>query len=187
MLYRTQHLCTLFNVAPETARIWALEFAEYLSPTATPGKNKHRLFTEADMTVFSLVAELKKQGMTFADVHAALKSGQRGSPPKLPPEEVQAIVATDRERRLTVENDYLQQALLRAQEELKQVEALRTELQQTKERSVRLEAQLDALKTQQERLEAMVKEFARELGREYARGFTDGLREKRDLDKPETD
>lgn len=160
-----------------------MEFREYLSPTATPGKNKHRLFTEADMQVFSLVAELKKQGMTFEEIHAALKSGQRGDPPTLPPEEVQAIVSSDRERRLAIENEYLQQALVRAQEELKQVAAIREELQQTKEQNIRLEAQITIYKDQQERLEQTIRELSRELGREYAKGFTDGLREKGDKDK----
>lgn len=183
MLYRPQHVCTLFDISQETARIWAMEFREYLSPTATPGKNKHRLFTEADMRVFSLVAELKKQGMTFEEIHAALKSGQRGDPPILPPEEVQAIVSTDRERRLAIENEYLQQALVRAQEELKQVTVIREELQQTKEQNIRLEAQIAIYKDQQERLEQTIRELSRELGREYAKGFTDGLREKGDKDQ----
>lgn len=183
MLYRTQHICTLYDVAPETARLWAIEFTPYLSPTATPGKNKHRLFTEEDMRVFSLVAELKKQGLTFADIHAALSSGQRGVPPSLPAEEVQALISSDIERQLAVENQYLQQALLRAQEELKQVEALRSDLEQTKSTNIRLEVQLEEVRAQRDRLEATVRELSRELGREYAKGFTDGLREKDDLSK----
>lgn len=183
MLYRTQHICTLYNVAPETARIWAMEFAEYLSPTATPGKNKHRLFTEEDMRVFSLVAEHKTRGMTFGDIHAALKMGQLGDPPSLPAEEVQAIVANDRERQLSAENEYLQRALVKAQEELKQVTVLREELQQTKDKNIRLETQLEMIREQQARLEQNVKELSHELGREYGRGFMDAMREKGDFPK----
>jgi hypothetical protein len=35
------------------------------------------------MEVLSLVAELKGQGRTYADIHATLKTGQRGTSPEL--------------------------------------------------------------------------------------------------------
>ena len=97
MAYTPKHVETIFKISQETVRMWAKEFTFYLSPTATPGKNKHRFFTQEDMQVFSLVKDLKKQGMTFAEIHANLKAGQRGDPPALPPEDVQALVTTDAE------------------------------------------------------------------------------------------
>jgi DNA-binding transcriptional MerR regulator len=185
MLYRTQHICTLYEVSPETARIWAMEFAEYLSPTATPGKNKHRLYIEEDMQVFALVVELKQQGLTFADIHAALKNGSRGAPPSLPAEAIQAIVSSDRERQLAVENEYLQRSLVKMQEELKQVVALRGELKTATEQNIRVQAQLEILRERQNQMEAQVRELSRELGREYIKGFTDALERRGDLPKKE--
>ncbi len=160
-----------------------MEFAKYLSPTATPGKNKHRLFTEEDMQVFSLVSELKQQGLTYEDIHAALKNGTRGKPPSLPAEDVQAIVSTDREHQLSAENEFLQRSLAKVQQELMQVSALREEMQQIKEKNIRLEAQLEIVQEREKRLEETVKELSRDLGREYAKGFTDALREREDFPK----
>ena len=141
------------------------------------------------MRVFALISELKSQGQEYKDIHLALRSGQRGNPPSLPPEQIQAIVASDREKQLTVENHYLQQELLKAKEELKAVEGLRTELQHTKEENIRMTTRVESLqnererreaelKTYQARLEAQIMDLARELGREYARGFTEGLKDK---------
>jgi DNA-binding transcriptional MerR regulator len=138
------------------------------------------MFTDKDMQVFSLVSAFKKQGLTYADIHAALQSGQRGEVPALPADELEAIVSNDRDHRLARENEYLQQSLARAQEDLKAVAALREELQETQEKNMRLEIELEIIKAQQERLEQTVRELSRELGREYAKGFTDAWREKGD-------
>ena len=179
MMYRISHVCKLYDVAPETARIWAVEFAPHLSPTAAPGKNKHRLFTEEDMRVFSLISELKSQGLTYADIHMALKNGQRGAPPTLPAEEVQALVVSGQERQLRAEVDYLQQALVRAQEELKTVVALKDDLQHSKDKNIRLEARLDEMKEREGRLEQAVRELSRELGEAYGKGFVEGFEKGR--------
>lgn len=69
-------------IAKETIRQWSIEFAEYLSPSASPSeKGKHRLYNDDDWTVFSLVAEMKDRGVTFEEIHLALKNGQRGELP----------------------------------------------------------------------------------------------------------
>lgn len=172
--------------------MWAKEFASYLSPTATPGKNKHRFFTQEDMQVFSLVAELKKHGLTFAEIHANLKTGQRGDPPALPPEDVQALVTTDAELRLTHEVETLRSQLLRATEELKLARQQAQELVHTKEDNIRLSAQLESAKEYQQRLEGMIdrlnkriEEMSISAGREYGRGVMDALARRGDL--PEKD
>ena len=90
-VYSSRQTATIFGVALETIRNWADEFQDYLSPTATPGRGKHRMYTLDDLSVFSLVDDLKKQGMTYIDIHVSLKNGQRGQPPALPPEEIQAL------------------------------------------------------------------------------------------------
>lgn len=85
MIYTPEDLRKRFNVAKETLRQWSIEFAPYLSPSATPtDKGKHRLYTDDDLGVLALVAELKDRGVTFDEIHLALKNGQRGDVPDDP-------------------------------------------------------------------------------------------------------
>lgn len=77
----TKQLSDFLNVSTETVRGWSIEFARYLSPTATPSAGRHRRFTDNDMRVFTLIAELKNSGLLYEDIHAALTSGQRGDLP----------------------------------------------------------------------------------------------------------
>ncbi len=74
----------LFNVTEITIRRWIEEFSETgkLSPAATPQQGRRRVLTDSDMEVIALVAEMKGQGKTFEDIHAALKAGQRGELPQ---------------------------------------------------------------------------------------------------------
>lgn len=81
-VYTPEDLRLRFRVAKETIRQWSIEFAEYLSPSATPvEKGKHRLYTDEDWMVFSLVAEMKDRGVTYDEIHLSLKNGQRGDAP----------------------------------------------------------------------------------------------------------
>src|SRR5690348_3968566 len=98
MAYSSRQIAALYSVSIETIRVWTLEFAEYLSPTAQPGRNKNRVYTVTDLEVLSLVAELKNQGKVFSDIHLALKAGQRGAAPILEPQEIQAITYGEREK-----------------------------------------------------------------------------------------
>jgi len=77
-----------FNISRETVRIWAKEFASYLSPTANPSKGNQRNFDDEDLSVFALIAEMKGQGNTFEDIHASLQAGQRGHVPLMNPPSV---------------------------------------------------------------------------------------------------
>jgi len=120
--FRTSHLENLYEISHETVRAWTIEFSKYLSPTANPGGGKKRLYQKDDLAVFSLVVELRKQGMDFSDIHAALENGQRGEVPDLDAEEIQAIVSSDAETRLSLENERLRQALVVAQDELKKAQ-----------------------------------------------------------------
>jgi DNA-binding transcriptional MerR regulator len=194
MGYNTGHVATIFNVTTETVRNWTVGFSEYLSPTALPGRNKKRTYTFDDMKVLSLVAELKSQGMTNADIHAALQNGQRGVPPALEPDEVQAIVSGDRENRLSLEIERMQQALVQSQEALKKAQQDLARLRKVEDENIRLQTQLEISRIQEEKLETRVKELeakledrvkelSQQIGREYARGVLDALREKGELPK----
>lgn len=82
MKYTTQHAQALFNVSHTTIKNWTAEFSDYLSPLATPESRKARQFTEEDLKVLALVAELKaNRAASFEDIHFALRSGQRGTLP----------------------------------------------------------------------------------------------------------
>lgn len=83
MEYKSQDIQRTFDVSAETVRTWANEFEQYLSPTANPGTGRHRIFTEADLTVFALISETKDRGGTYEDAHVSLKTGQRGLIPTI--------------------------------------------------------------------------------------------------------
>ena len=83
MDYKSKDIQRLFDISAETVRTWSEEFQVYLSPTATPGHGRHRVFSREDLEVFALVAEVKNAGQTYEDAHVQLKMGQRGVIPDL--------------------------------------------------------------------------------------------------------
>jgi DNA-binding transcriptional MerR regulator len=204
--YTSRHVSTLYGVTVETVRNWADEFADYLSPMANPGANRHRQFSDEDMAVFALVSEYKSQGKTYTDIHLALKMGQRGDPPALPPEEVQAIMMGDQERRLVLEVDYLQRVLVRAQQDLDEARNQIVALREAEKENIRLKESLEnardrlnlqdtysqkrmqeleiQLKEARERINSLEDQRAgleREVGQAYARGVIEALERKGDL------
>jgi DNA-binding transcriptional MerR regulator len=184
-MYTSRHLATLFDVTVETIRLWTIEFAAYLSPTAQPVPNKTRQYTQDDLEVLTLVAKLKSEGSTFADIHANLKSGQRGTATVRNPEEISQISTASREQRLVLEVERLQRLMVQMQQELETQRQIAEQVTTTREENVRLQARLENSQRERERLEQQVKELAdrieylaREAGREYAKGFVDAIREK---------
>ena len=77
-MYTTTEVRQIFSTSRQTVSNWCRDFGAYLSPTATPEEGSHRKFTDADMTVFALVADMRAQGGTSEMIHAALRMGQRG-------------------------------------------------------------------------------------------------------------
>jgi DNA-binding transcriptional MerR regulator len=189
-LYSSQHTATIFGVARETIRNWADEFAEYLSPIANPGRGKRRMYSYEDLTVISLVAELKKQGMTYADIHVSLKNGQRGQPPALPPEDVQALVVGKQERQLELGVEYLQQSVIQLQRQLEQAQEEVVALREVKTDNIRLTILLEEREKQVEELKAQLaaaqeenKQLLRDSGREFARGIMEALERRSNFGK----
>lgn len=193
-MYSIRDVATLYGITTENARQWAIEFAAYLSPTASPGGGKKRAFTDEDMQVFDLVARAKKEGHKFEEIHAALQSGQRGQAPQLPPQDIHALALVEGERRLLVQVDRLNDLLATRSQELQRVTE---ELEKTKAALVenaRLQAQVEFLEADRQQLQAQAKELAAKVealaeraGREYAKGYVDALREAGDRpgeDKP---
>ena len=137
----------------------------------------------------SLVAELKKQGMTFSEIHASLKSGQRGNPPAIDPEDVQDIVTSDSESRMALEVERLQNTLVQAREALQKAQEELKEFEAVKEAKIKLEARLENVEQERDRLQKKIDEMSRRIeevsmqaGREYAKGFVEGLK-NRDAEK----
>jgi DNA-binding transcriptional MerR regulator len=176
-MWKPQHLVLLYGIVLETARQWAIEFQDYLSKSGKPGKNKHRLFSDEDMQVFSLVAEMKQQGRTNEDIHAALKAGQRGDVPLMPPEQLTAMATTDRERSLALQLTYMQQELIKAQEELGKVQQVKEELAREREAKLQIQARYEEVKRTEQELRTQVMELTKQLGREFNEGYKLGLKD----------
>jgi DNA-binding transcriptional MerR regulator len=78
----TKEVADLFNYSESAVRIWANEFVGYLS-TDAQGAGRSRHYTQEDLGVFALVAQMKRAGYTYEDIHASLVAGQRADPPSL--------------------------------------------------------------------------------------------------------
>lgn len=189
-MYTSRHLSSLFDVTIETIRLWSIEFASYLSSTANPGTGKARQFSQDDLEVLTLVADLKGQGMTFADIHANLKSGQRGKATVRSPEDISQIAGTDPRQRLMLEVERLRRQLVDTQSELEAQRKIADQALAAQQENARLEARLEVAERERERLEkttidlsTRIEHLAREAGREYAKGFIDAMREKNNPDQ----
>ena len=176
MNYSSKHLALLFGVSLETVRNWCDEFSDYLSATANPGKGRHRSFTEEDMGVMSLIAQFKRQGMMYEDIHVSLKSGERGEVPALGLEEINALAGDDSERALTLQVESLSRQLQLVSAELEQA-------RETEKENIRLKADLATERKLRLDLEKNSKELTdqmmalqRELGK--AQGILEYLQEQ---------
>lgn len=122
--FTASELASLFSVSEQTIRHWSNEFKDYLSPRANPGTKRVRAYTEEDLAVLALVAEMKSRGQVYQDIHVALASGQRGQLPDLEAaqarrskvEERFRQLQTSAEREIAVANERAQAALARAAE-----------------------------------------------------------------------
>ena len=88
------YVLELFDISRETVRQWSAEFAEHLSPGANPGDRLPRLFTDDDLRVLALVSNMKDEGKRYADIHAALRNGQRAELPDKPAAQVELTATT---------------------------------------------------------------------------------------------
>lgn len=148
------------------------------------------MYTVADLEVLSLVSEMKRQGSTYADIHATLKSGQRGNAPELPPAELQIIAASDQERQLVLHIEYLQHTLAQVRTEFGVVKKEAATVYQLREEKAKLEAtleytqrELEETKTALEQSRKQGLNLSKQLGEEYARGVMEALERRGDISK----
>jgi DNA-binding transcriptional MerR regulator len=182
--YSTKHLGTLFGVTPETIRLWTAEFAEYLSPTAHPGPNRARYYTQEDLDVLTLVANLKADGIVFTEIHASLRAGQRGDAAVQSPDEISEIATANREQRLALEVERLHRQLAEVRHELESQRKVADQVHAMREDNVHLKARAELIEEERHRLvqqitelNARIEQLAEKAGHEYAKGFLDALRE----------
>ncbi len=104
------------------------------------------------------------------------------------PDEVQAIVSSDHESRLSFEVERVQLALVEARDALNRAEQLLERLREVEDENVRLRTRLERTEKLEGRVDELVgriEELSQKAGEEYARGVMDALREKGDLPKKE--
>ena len=155
--YKSKDLQQLFDKSTETIRTWADEFNQFLSPTATPGEGRHRLFSSDDLRVMALVNEMKTQGKRYEDIHAALANGQRGDV------EEQTV-----ERALSLETAI---ALDKARHQLEVMQLEREQdrktIQELHDENIRLKTKLEMMEEQDADADALRQEII-ELNRKMA-------------------
>lgn len=169
-VYNTTQVAAAFSVSLETIRLWCHEFQRHLSHRANPGHRQKRAFTEEDLEVLSLVAELKAEGFTYPNIHAALDNGERGKVPIiLHSEESDALILQETERRLALQIKQLESQLAAAKaenERLKEeLSQMKSKLEATQQQSFKHEVRAELLNEQVEKLERRVKELLDERGR----------------------
>jgi len=169
--YSSTHIQNLFDVSYETVRNHTKEFAEYLSPTATPPKGETRVFHYADLEVLALVVEMKRERKTYANIHVALKSGQRGIITELTQEEIHGLA-------LSREGVLVAQALQVAKEKIAEMEA---KLKVLEKQEPVFQSEIAALKGQLELYNSQFIELIAQLKKAYADGFKDGIVFKKEL------
>ena len=184
--FSTTDISHYYDFAVPTVRNWAIEFSEYLSPSANPGQGKQRSFTVEDLTVIDLVATYKRRQVTYDDIHLALKAGQRGDAPNITEQELKALSATEGEKRASLEIQVLQRSILDLRQQLHEAGEKAAKVDQVVQENVKLQTlntevsrQRDGLQQRYDEAMQQLQELNRQLGREYAAGFKDGLKESR--------
>jgi DNA-binding transcriptional MerR regulator len=126
-LYTPRQASISSGIAESTVRLYCREYADFLSPSATPPRGEARRFTPEDVAVFKTVKTLRDQGLTSADILIALQKGERyepdpddlpsGKPQPEAPEQVTAAATMALDlvrgqiRSLENERDYLRRQL----------------------------------------------------------------------------
>lgn len=167
--YTAQQIATMYQISDETVRKYAIEFADYLSPTANPGDARMRFFTEDDIRVLSYVVDRKKVGAVFADIHIELRNGQRGDPPALEPEEINALTLDTDRRRLELQVELLTGELQVSRRELERLKEIEKQALKNEAKLELLQQQLGKTEEKYEHerreLQVRINELEREIGR----------------------
>lgn len=140
MEYKSEIVQSLFNITGQTVRNWTNEFSDFLSDDAVGGENKHRVFTEDDLSVFALISELKAKRLNTDDIKATLATGNRGEIP-----DTTGIVPVDTALKITRLESQMLQYKYNYETALEEIDQLKLE-------KARLEGELKSLSTVREQL-----------------------------------
>lgn len=144
-MYKPGEAAVLLNIKENTMRKWITEqdYGQYLSSRAVGGSGSHRAYTEQDVRILTLIAELKQVNTSADEIHASLRSlrsaGWSGLPdvPNTAPG-VEPVSMIPREAAET-KIDQQRQAWMREIQHLQdRIETLEAEL--TQERTDRVKA-----------------------------------------------
>lgn len=142
--HKTSDVQIIFGKSSETIRQWAIEFRDYLSPGATPGQGRRRIFTEEDLKVFALINEMLKSGSRYGDIGASLFNGARGAIPEAANGHELTIPSTPQYRALAARSEQWQI----------ERDTARAELKRAKEEVIRLQTHVDILTGVSDKLES---------------------------------
>ena len=182
MSITTKDIATYYGYSKPAIRTWALEFAEYLSPTANPGKGKNRVYTAEDLEILDYVAQRKQDQATFEQIHAELKSGARGKAPDLTEKDLKLLSAAEGEKRVAIEVAALQRRIVdlteqlkRAEEKAGQADELKVKLATSTNTVEILRQQLEDSQTELKEARTRIEALIREAGEQYTKGVMDML------------
>jgi DNA-binding transcriptional MerR regulator len=162
-MYTVSDLAGSFDVSQQTIRQWSMEFKQYLSARANPGRNRVRAYCEGDVAVLALVAQMKSMGHVYEDVHMALANGQRGEVPDIEkitrqPDALQ--IRTDKE--LLLAKQQAETALAHAAELEGRVKHIEEERDRWQERAEEAEAVLHQLEVDLARVQGEMEAVQRD-------------------------
>jgi DNA-binding transcriptional MerR regulator len=144
--YTTRHAARLYNVKSEqTIRNWIKEFAEFFSARVSPGKGTDLLLSREDMTVLDLIASMRAERRPVDEIHATLRSGQRGNNPDYTPEQLDALTGGDFENYLSTQLNTLK---LELEDVTRERDELRTVVRPLQDDKIRLETEKEGLEKQ---------------------------------------
>ena len=133
-MHTTGQISKLLQVNEQTVRRWGAEFSEYLSIHANPDKGKTRLFTDDDLAVFALAADMTRSAKSsYDDIRASLAAGERGV---IPDSEIAQVSG----RSVALQIEMLTTELKEAQRQIQELEIrLSVSEEQRQEATTRIE------------------------------------------------
>ena len=155
-MYTTKHAQRLFSVkSDQTVRNWIKEFEEFFTVNATPGKGVDLQLSIEDMQILELISSMRADRRSSDEIHATLKSGQRGKEPELSPEELDMLTGGDYEKYLSTQVNEMN---LRIDQLSRENEELKNALQPLREKNVQLETERSALRDQLNELKGQLED-----------------------------
>lgn len=182
-MYQSRHVKSLIGIGNnETLGSWVREFKDFLSSDANPGRGRNRQFSYEDLCVLKLVKEMRDQGFKFEDIHASLLNGSRGDVPEFKPNEIEKMHSDQPKAVILKQVAVLQSQVERMAEEL-------VRLQDVEKQNVQFDRQVQDLEHERDRLLKQIdkinedhrndiERLAEKSGREYARGFVEGVSQR---------